>query len=184
MKKRFYLISILVIVVIFTVGCQKSTPISGSDDNSEPIAETPNTMHPVDETVNETNDETTYDKVSEYMKEESENAFSPYYELLEFKISNFKEEVVDGNIEVTFFYTIIHKNYDKDPDTVDYIKEAKESGSINYQQMYDEYLQPKEMNFDLKVVIDENNVITLYSNISPVGIEWEETKMTDYILSN
>lgn len=38
------------------------------------------------------------------------------------------------------------------------------------------------MNFHFIVVIDENDKITLYSNVSPVGIEWEETKMGDYIL--
>ena len=79
-------------------------------------------------------------------------------------------------------YKVIHKNYDRDPDTVAYIKEAKEKGNINYQQMYDEYLQPQEMNFELKVVIDKNDSMTLYSNVSPVGTEWEETKMSDYIL--
>ena len=123
-----------------------------------------------------------YDRINEYMKEESIAVFSSYYELLDFQISNYIEEVVDGDIEATFFYKIIHKNYDKDPDTVEYIKQAKESGNKNYQQMYDEYLEPKEMNFDLKVVIDKNDIITLYSNVSPNGIEWEETEMSDFIL--
>lgn len=50
--------------------------------------------------------------------------------------------------------------------------------------MYDEYLQDREMNFDLKIVIHEDGSITLYSNIDPKGIEWEETKMSDYIISN
>ena len=89
---------------------------------------------------------------------------------------------MNGNVEAIFLYKLISKSYNKDPDTVLYIKEAKESGNKNYQQMYDEYLQPREMNFHLKVIIDENNIITLYSNISPKGIEWEETKMTDFIL--
>ncbi len=124
-----------------------------------------------------------YDRISEYMKEESTAAFSPYYQLLDFQISNYVEEVDNGDIEATFFYKIIHKNFDKDPDTVGYIKAAKESGNKNYQQMYDEYLAPKEMNFDLKVVIDKDDKTTLYSNISPNGIEWDETKMTDFILS-
>ncbi len=122
------------------------------------------------------------EQISAYMKEQSENTFSPYYELLDFVISNYREEKVKGQTEATFHYKVIHKNYDKDPDTVGYIREAKESGNINYQQMYDEYLQPQEMNFHLKVVIDEKNTITLYSNVSPVGIEWEETKMDDFIL--
>lgn len=125
-----------------------------------------------------------YKKISEYMKEQSIAAFSPYYELLDFQISNYEEKIVDGNVEATFFYKIIEKNYDKDPDTVGYIKEAKESGNKNYQQMYDEYLQPRESNFDLKIVIDKDDKITLYSNVSPKGIKWEETKMTDYILKD
>lgn len=125
-----------------------------------------------------------YDKISEYMKAESIAAFSPYYELLDFQISNYKERKVDGNVEATFSYKIIEKNYDKDPDSVGYIKELKERGHENYQQLYDEYLQPRQSNFDLKVVIDKDDRIILYSNVSPNGIEWEETKMTDYILKD
>ncbi len=125
-----------------------------------------------------------YKKLSEYMKEQSIAAFSPYYELLDFQISNYEEKLVDGDVEATFFYKIIEKNYDKDPDTVGYIKEAKESGNPNYQQMYDEYLEPREMNFDLKIVIDKDDMITLYSNVSPKGIIWEETKMTYYIIKD
>lgn len=128
--------------------------------------------------------DSTYDKISNYMKEVSIATFSPYYELLEFNISNYEEEIIDGSVHATFHYQIIEKNYDKDPDTVGYIKEAKENGSSYYQQMYDEYLEPRESNFDLKIVIDENESITLYSNVSPNGIEWEETKMQDFILSN
>ena len=90
---------------------------------------------------------------------------------------------MDGIVEATFFYKLIEKNYDKDPDTVGYIKDAKTSGNKNYQQMYDEYLQPREANFDLKVAIKQDNTITLYANISPNGTQWEETKMTDYILN-
>lgn len=132
----------------------------------------------------ETTEDSNYDMISAYMEEECRSAFSPYYELLDFEISNYEEEDVNGNVEAVFLYKVIHKNYDKDPDTVGYIKEAKERGNENYQQLYDEYLQPKEMNFHLKVVINENDLITLYSNISPNGIEWEETIMSDFILSN
>ena len=117
------------------------------------------------------------------MKDECKKVFSPYYELLDFQISGYQEEVVNENTEATFLYKLISKNYDKDPDTVGYIKEAKESGNKNYQQMYDEYLKPREMNFELRVVIDKDDKITLYSNISPNGIEWDETKMSDFILS-
>ncbi len=122
------------------------------------------------------------DRVRAYLEEECRKAYSPYYELLDFIISDYHEEIVNGNIEAEFLYTLVVKNYDRDPDTVEYIKEAKESGNINYQQMYDEYLQAREMNFHFKTITDKNGNITLYSNISPVGIEWEKTQMNDYIL--
>lgn len=125
---------------------------------------------------------TNYDKISKYMKKKSIEAFSPYYELLDFQISNYVESKTDEGLEATFYYKIIGKNYDKDPDTVEYIKQAKENGNINYQKMYDEYLEPREMNFDFKIVIDKDDIITLYSNISPNGVEWEETEMSDFII--
>ncbi len=78
---------------------------------------------------------------------------------------------------------MIHKNYDKDPDTALYIKEAKERGDSNYQQLYDEYLQPKEMNFKLKAIINKEGLITLYSNFSPEETEWKEVKMSNFIIS-
>jgi len=127
-------------------------------------------------------DNLTYFKISSYLQEESAKVFSPYYELLDFKILDYKEEIINGNIESIFNYTMIHKNYDKDPDTVEYIKEAKEKGDSNYQQLYDEYLQPKEMNFYLKAVIDENDAITLYSKNSAIETEWEEVEMSDFII--
>lgn len=172
---RKIIIIILAMLIIFGVSACKDTTIQKENNN---IIDDIETSVDTEETTNDSN----YDKISAYMEEECRKAFSPYYELLEFQISNYQEEVVNGNVEATFLYSLIHKNYDKDPDTVGYIKEAKESGNKNYQQMYDEYLQPREMNFHLKVIISENDVITLYSNVSPNGIEWEETKMTDFIL--
>ncbi|NYB73734.1 M56 family metallopeptidase [Sedimentibacter hydroxybenzoicus DSM 7310] len=127
-------------------------------------------------------DKTSRDKISAYLEEESKAVFSPYYELLDFIIYNYAEENKDGNIEAVFNYTIVHKNYDRDPDTVEYIKEAKEKGDGSYQQLYNEYLQPKDMNFYLKAVIDENDNITLYHNFSPNGVDWQETEMSDYII--
>ena len=127
--------------------------------------------------------ETSYDKISAYLKEECTNVFSPYYELLDFIISDYHEEVVNGKVEAIFDYTLIDKNYDRDPDTVEYIKEAKESGDKYYQIYYDEYLKPKESNFYFKAVIDENGGITLYTkNPAIVSDEWKETKISNYII--
>lgn len=197
--KKIILILVTVLLVFGVSACkdittQKETESISSDNvASVDLEELINTKEIIDaeelinseELINigELIKEIKYDKVSSYMENECRKAFSPYYELLDFQVSDYHEKVVDGNdVEVTFSYKLIHKNYDRDPDTVEYIKEAKESGNKNYQQMYDEYLQPKEMNFHLKAIINENGEITLYSNISPNGIEWEETKMTDFII--
>lgn len=121
-----------------------------------------------------------YNKISSFLKEESTAALSQYYELLNFQISNYAEKVVDDNIKTTFFYTIIVKNFDTNPDSIDYIKAAKDSGDKSYQILYDEYLQPKELNFDLKAVIDKNDNITLYANVSGDGVYWEKMMMSDF----
>lgn len=132
----------------------------------------------------EGHDNTSYDKISAYLKEECINVFSPYYELIDFIISDYKEEVVNGSVEAVFNYKVIDKNYDRDPDTVEYIKEAKERGDKNYQQLYDEYLQPKESNFYFKAVIDKNGEITLYSKNLAIDDEWEETEISNYIIKS
>jgi len=125
-----------------------------------------------------------YDKISEYLKEEFTNVYSPYYELLDFIISDYQEEVVDGNVEAVFQYKMINKNYDKDPDTVEYIKEAKEQGDKNYQIYYDEYLQPQENNFYFKALIDEDGAITLFTkNLAIEFDDWELVEISDYIIN-
>ena len=125
-----------------------------------------------------------YNRINEYLRKESIATWSKYYELLDFQISNYEEEISDGNVEATFYYKIIEKNYDKDPDTVKYIKEAKESGDKYYQTYYDEYLKPRDSYFEFKTVINKDNVLTLYSNVDPNGIQWEKTNMTDYIIKD
>ncbi|MDW5298724.1 MAG: M56 family metallopeptidase [Sedimentibacter sp.] len=132
----------------------------------------------------EGHDNTSYDKISTYLKVEFVNVFSPYYELIDFIISDYKEEFVNGNVEAVFNYKVIDKNYDRDPDTVEYIKEAKERGDKNYQQLYDEYLQPKESNFYFKAVIDKNGEITLYSKNPAINSEWDEVEISNYIIKS
>ena len=75
-----------------------------------------------------------------------------------------------------------HKNFDKDPDTVEYIKEAKENGSTYYEQLKKEYLEPKESNYEFKVIY-ENDKLELYTNIDPKGFEWVPTTIDDFILN-
>ncbi len=120
------------------------------------------------------------------MEDQARATYEPYYEVLDFIISDYREENISDTagqrVEAIFLYTMISKNYDRDPDTVGYIIEAKENNSPYYQQMYDEYLAPSESNFEFKVIIDANDQMTLYSNISPKGTQWEETIFDDYIM--
>lgn len=168
-------IVILLMILAFVVSACNDTTIPSTQSKENDKAETAVNS---EEAATGTN----YEKISVYLENECKKVYSPYYELLDFQISDYQEEVVDGKVEATFLYKVIHKNYDKDPDTVGYIKEAKERGDKHYQTLYDEYLQPQEMNFQFKAVITENDVITLYSNISPKGIEWEEVEMSDFII--
>ena len=118
-----------------------------------------------------------YEKVKAYLEREFERVYTPYYEVLDLKIWDWKE---NGN-EATFFYTMIHKNYDRDPDTVAYIKEAKENGSPSYEQLKKEYLEPKEANYQFKAVLEKNE-IALYYNQSPNGIQWAPVTIEDFLL--
>lgn len=59
----------------------------------------------------------------------------------------------------------------------------KESNPEKYEQAKKEFVEPKEGNFEFKVVF-ENDEIELYSNVSPNGVEWAPVKIDDYILTD
>lgn len=123
-----------------------------------------------------------YNAIEEYLEKETMDTFSKYYEILDCIISNYEEN--EEGTEAVLSYKIIYKNFDKDPDTVEYIKEAKENGSPNYEVYYKEYLEPKEMNMYFKVTSDENGSLKLYTDVDPrVTTDWQETKMSDFIIS-
>lgn len=168
---------VVVIASIVLSGCSNMKSI-------EPVDElTVDTT--IEDEKNNITDLTYYDMVSDYLQKEAESAFSPYYELLDFKIKNYNETVVGDNIEVLLDYTIIHKNYDKDPDTVGYIKSAKENNSPNYETLYNDYLAPHDMNMEIKAVISKDNEITLYSDSDPTDErDWEKFKMQDCIIKS
>ena len=122
-----------------------------------------------------------YNEIEKYMEEQTMETFSKYYEINDCIISNYEEN--ENGTEAIFSYKIIHKNFDRDPDTVEYIKEAKENGSPNYEIYYKEYLEPKEMNMYFKAVADDKGNITLYTDVDPTAnTQWVETKMSDFIL--
>lgn len=166
------------VLAIFFSGCSSDAVVQ-NQTASPPVKEVTNTGTEPKQSVDNS---TSYNQIASYMEEESKKAFSPYYELLEFTLSDYEEKTVDGKVEATFGYQVKYKNFEKDPDTVDYIKAAKEKNDPNYQQLYDEYLQPKEMSFHLKAVVEDADSITLYTNVSPKGIQWEKAVMSDFIL--
>ena len=86
---------------------------------------------------------------SDYMIDRFTSEYSKYYQIKGFEVSNLEYTVSDTDIEITFFFKMIFQNYYKDPDTIPYIREAKENDSPYYEQMRNEYNQPKEGNYDL-----------------------------------
>lgn len=122
-------------------------------------------------------------RIEEKMWDETNKTFSKYYELLGYKLDNYEEFYEDGVLNATFLYTFYHKNYDKDPDTVGYIKEAKLKNDPNYEILYNEYLERKEGNLEVRAVDIDGDNIKFYTNDHP-GSEkiWEVMEMDDYVL--
>nr|WP_255438769.1 hypothetical protein [Brevibacillus sp. AG162] len=165
------------VLAIFFSGCSSDAVVQ-NQTAAPPAKEVTNTGTESQQSVDSSS---SYNQIAKYMEEESKKAFSPYYELVEFTVSDYEEKTVDGKVEATFGYQVKYKNFEKDPDTVDYIKAAKDKNDPNYQQLYDEYLQPKDMSFHLKAVVEDADSITLYTNVSPKGIQWEKAVMSDFI---
>ncbi|KZE39327.1 hypothetical protein AV540_03880 [Brevibacillus parabrevis] len=172
--KKALIVCFALVVVAGLPGC---SPEQAANQSPVTITEGKDTSQ-----VEEAQNSPEYNQIFNYMKEESKKAFSAHYELLGFELSDYQESNVDGKVEATFGYKVMYKNFDKDPDTVAYIKEAKEKGDPHYQQLHDEYLQQKEMNFQLKAVIENADSVTLYTNVNPKGIQWEKVVMSDFIL--
>lgn len=122
--------------------------------------------------------------LEDFMWEKTKETFSQYYELLGCKIENYNEEIENGVCDAIFDYKIYYKNHDKDPDTVPYIKEAKENNNPNYNTYYKEYLEKQEMNIKIRALKYPDEII-LYTDISPKGEGvWEEFEVKDLIISS
>ena len=129
------------------------------------------------------------DAVRDAVTEEWTDTFGAYYQVLGFEAETISYANIENQAEVKFWMTMITQNFYKDPDTVAYIKEAKESGSVHYQQLYDEYNMPKESNFNLMATMTldasgevELGTLQLYSDVSPHGGEYKPVKADDFII--
>lgn len=118
-----------------------------------------------------------YQKTSGFLEQEFHRVYDPYYDIQSLSIISWSEE----ENEATFFYKMTYLHYNRDPDTVEYIKEAKDKSQESYETLYNDYLALHESNYRLKIVLDGEN-LKLYTDISPKGTEWKETKIDNFVL--
>ncbi len=111
-----------------------------------------------------------YSRVKSYMFDAFTKRYSPHYEILDLSITHWEEI---SPTEARFFYKMVHKNFDKDPDSIPYIKAAKERGEYIYETYKKEYLEPKTGTYDLKAV-EEGGEITIYANLAGKGELWQK----------
>ncbi len=122
------------------------------------------------------------DAVRGRIEAEWTEAFGKYYQVLGFEASNINYTEANGGSELEFNMNMVTRNFYKDPDTVPYIKELKDSGSPSYQQLYDEYNAPMDNNFHMKAVVGVDGSIELFANDSPVEVDFRPVKASDYIM--
>ncbi|MCL2835056.1 MAG: M56 family metallopeptidase, partial [Treponema sp.] len=96
-------------------------------------------------------------------------AFGAHYQVLGFEanqveyiesnneafVSDNNEPYIEGDHEAYLFFTltIITKNFYKDPDTVDYIIEAKKKSLAGYQLLYKDYNMPRSGSANIKATL-------------------------------
>ena len=141
----------------------------------------------------------TYLRVSSYLRSEFYRVFSPVYDIKELRISDWKEGTTkDGGAEASFLYTMRHGYYNEEVTEGDPLIDAKKRAEAKdatqkdideYNKMREAYFGEKEANFEFKAEFARNpenkdpasGEITLYSNVSPKGVEWQKVKIDDYI---
>ena len=105
--------------------------------------------------------------------------YDRYYDIQSLTISRW----VEAENEATFNYNMTFLYYNRNPDTVDYIIKAKQEDPERYKMMYDDYLAPKQVNYQFKTVLKDGGP-ELYFNVSPTGTEWVKTAVDDFVPGN
>jgi hypothetical protein len=148
MKRLCLAIFALCAVLTFTA-CSKTvsggeTPATVTTDGSSVIVQ--DTSAPTSDTTAEDGTlQTPQSLIDAYLNEKFTAAYTPYYDNLKFEIVNYNE-VADysenptaGKFTATFDYLSEWTNYYQDPETVQWIIDAKENGDSAYQTYIDEY---------------------------------------------
>lgn len=63
----------------------------------------------------------------------------------------------DDNFTIDFRLQEVLRNYPQNPDTIEYIKKAKDSGSEDYTRLYKEYQQPFYANYQMRFLGNKTN---------------------------
>lgn len=105
-----------------------------------------------------------YDKAVAYMAQEYHRAYDPYYDIQDLTLSAWEQ---NGN-EATFFYTMTYLYYNRDPDKVAYIQDAKKGDREKYESLYKDYLALKQDNCSYKVIWN-GETFDLYYDVSEKG---------------
>lgn len=105
-----------------------------------------------------------YDKAVAYMAQEYHRAYDPYYDIQDLTVSAWEQ----NGTEATFFYTMTYLHYNRDPDKVAYIQEAKKGDREKYESLYKDYLALKQDNCSYKVIWN-GETFDLYYDVSEKG---------------
>ncbi len=117
-------------------------------------------------------------KTAAWLEQEFHRVYDPWYDIQSLTISDWQES---GN-EAIFHYKKEYLYYNRDPDIVPYILEAKARSQSSYERLYQDYLALKESNYSFKIVWNGDKP-TLFSDVSVKGVpEWQPIKIDDYIL--
>lgn len=196
--KRIFVLILIAVIVLSCIGCNKTVPGTTNDiSDSTQQSKEQNKALPTEKVIDEHTlvDEFVkkaqvefdiknaedysllYGETIRYLEQEFHRVYDPYYDIQSLDISGWIEE----ENEATFSYKMTYLHYNRDPDTVEYIKESKNKSQESYEKLYNDYLALHETNYRLKIVLDGEN-LKLYTDISPYGAEWKETKIDNFIV--
>ena len=121
-----------------------------------------------------------YDITSAYLEDEFRRVYSPYYDIQNLTLSAWKQ----NGKEATFFYTMTYLYYNRDPDKVAYIQNAKKGDRETYKSLYKDYLALKQSHYEFKVIWNDETLELYYEN-SVKGPEswWGPITVDDFIAS-
>jgi len=126
------------------------------------------------------NDDNVPPKVREAVRnaivQEYTEAFGAYYQVLGFEASQVTYIQTGNEAELKFGMTMVTKNFDIDPDTVDYIKAEKEKDLAGYQRLYQDYVTPKTGNFQFRVTMS----LTASGDVEPDTL-WFYPRAKDFL---